>query len=104
MLVRFIIIVLIIIIGILWYLSYKRSNSKNRISNEAETSYAEEFDPHKVLKVPGNATQEEIHKAWVELAAQYHPDKAAHLGSDLQALAEKRFKEIQRAYDILKRD
>lgn len=104
MLVRFIIIILIIIIGIFWYLSYKRGNPKRCAPDEAETFRTGEFDPYEVLKVPRDATQEEIHKAWVELAAQYHPDKAAHLGPDLQALAEKRFKEIQRAYDILKRD
>lgn len=102
MLVRFIIIILIIIIGILWYLSYKRTNLKRGAQGGYQP--AEEFNPYKVLQIPRDATQEEIHKAWVELAAQYHPDKAAHLGPDLQALAEKRFKEIQRAYDILKRD
>lgn len=102
MLVRFIIIILIIIIGIFWYLSYKRTNLKGGAQSGDQPR--EEFDPYKVLQIPRDATQEEVHKAWVELAAQYHPDKAAHLGPDLQALAEKRFKEIQRAYDILKRD
>lgn len=102
--VRFIIILLLIIIGVLWYLSYKRGNPKNRMPGDNGATHAEEFNPYKVLQVPRDATQEEIHKAWVELAAQYHPDKAAHLGPDLQALAEKRFKEIQRAYEILKRD
>lgn len=103
MLVRFIIIVLIIIIGILWYRNYKRSV---RISNMRAqgAGYDPAFDPYDILQVPRDATQEEIRKAWIELAAQYHPDKAAHLGPDLQELAEKRFKEIQRAYEVLKRD
>lgn len=102
MLIRFIIIFLLIVVGILWYLSYKRNNSNNRPANDNGTQHTAEFDPYEVLQIPRDATPEEIHKAWVELAAQYHPDKAAHLGPDLQLLAEKRFKEIQRAHDMLK--
>lgn len=104
MLIRFIIVFLLIVVGILWYLSYKRNSPDNRPANDNEPYNTKEFDPYEVLQIPRDATQEEIHKAWVELAAQYHPDKAAHLGLDLQLLAEKRFKEIQRAYDILKQD
>ena len=35
------------------------------------------------------------------LAGKYHPDKVAHLGDEFKALAEKRFKEIQKAYQEL---
>jgi len=31
--------------------------------------------------------------------AQYHPDKVAHLGPELQVLAEQMAKRINRAYD-----
>ena len=102
MLIRFIIIILLIVIGIMWYLSYKRAHLKP--GDTAEQYEGEDFDPYKVLQISRDATSDDIHKAWVDLAAQYHPDKAAHLGPDLQELAEKRFKEIQHAYDILKRD
>ena len=100
---RWIVIVLLIIIGIMYYRSVKRENMRNRDDTDG-VGAREEFDPYEILQIPRDATQEEIHKAWVSLAAQYHPDKAAHLGADLQKLAEKRFKEIQRAYDILKKD
>ncbi len=36
-----------------------------------------------------------------ELARQYHPDKVAQLGIDLQKLAHEKMIEIQRAYDEL---
>lgn len=108
MLVRFIIIILIIIVGILWYLSYKRAkttgNMPNKTKGGANEADAKEFDPYAILQVPRNATQAEIHKAWLDLASQYHPDKVTHLGPELQKLAEQRFKEIQRAYHILKKD
>lgn len=100
---RWIVIVLLIIIAIMYYRSVKRENTRNRDTADG-CDPREEFDPYQVLQISRDATPEEIHKAWVSLAAQYHPDKAAHLGEDLRKLAEKRFKEIQRAYDILKKD
>jgi DnaJ like chaperone protein len=34
---------------------------------------------------------------------QYHPDRVAHLGEDLQRLAHEKTLEIQRAYEHIKR-
>lgn len=58
-------------------------------------------DPYKTLGISPGANREEIHSAYRKLANQYHPDKVAHLGAELQELAEKRFKEIQNAYEAL---
>jgi len=52
-----------------------------------------EKDYYKILGVNHNASQEEIKKAYHRLAHKYHPDKA---GGD-----EKKFKEINEAYQIL---
>ncbi len=59
-------------------------------------------DPYTVLGLSRNATPPEIRKAYRQLAGQYHPDKVSHLGREFQRLAEKRFKEIQEAYERLK--
>ncbi|MFH1490926.1 MAG: DnaJ domain-containing protein [Pseudomonadota bacterium] len=58
-------------------------------------------DPHKVLGVGKNASPDDIKSAYKRLAAKYHPDKVAHLGEEFRVLAEKRFKEIQEAYQEL---
>ena len=50
------------------------------------------MDYYQVLGVENNATQEEIKKAFHRLAHKYHPDK----GGD-----EKKFKEINEAYQVL---
>ncbi len=55
-------------------------------------------DPYTVLNIPRNASQEEIKKAYKQLANKYHPDKVLHLGDEFKKLAEERFKEIQEAY------
>jgi uncharacterized membrane protein YkvA (DUF1232 family) len=57
--------------------------------------------PYDVLGLPPHASQDEIRSAYRKLAGQYHPDKVAHLGKEFQDMAEKRFKEIQNAYDSL---
>ena len=61
-------------------------------------------DPYTILGVDRSATQEEIKKAYRNLVTKYHPDKVAHLGDEFRDIAEKRFKEIQQAYQELKID
>jgi curved DNA-binding protein len=54
-------------------------------------------DYYKILDVARDASQEEVSKAFKKLARKYHPD----LNPD-DAEAEKKFKEINEAYEVLK--
>jgi hypothetical protein len=54
---------------------------------------------YEVLGLGETATLAEIRTAYRKLQAQYHPDKVAHLGPDLIALAEAKSKAINSAYD-----
>lgn len=58
-------------------------------------------DPYTVLGLDRNASQDEIKRAYKQLALKYHPDKVQHLGEEFQKLAEDRFKDIQDAYTAL---
>ena len=58
-------------------------------------------DPYKVLGVPPDASDDEIKKAYRALARKYHPDN--YNGSDLADLAEEKMKEVNEAYDAVKK-
>lgn len=56
-------------------------------------------DPYEVLGVPHGASEEDIKKAYRELARKYHPDNYAN--NPLADLAQEKMKEINEAYDTL---
>lgn len=56
-------------------------------------------DPYEVLGVPHGASEEEIKKAYRELARKYHPDN--YVNNPLADLAQEKMKEINEAYATL---
>jgi uncharacterized membrane protein YkvA (DUF1232 family) len=77
--------------------THKTQDAHSKASHQAEV----EKDSYQVLGVSRNASAKEIKQAYKKLAIQYHPDKVHHMADEFKVLAEKRFKEIQAAYDEL---
>ena len=59
--------------------------------------------PYEVLQVRRGASRAEITSAYRRLVQQYHPDKMANMAVEFRELAERRMKEINAAYQRLKR-
>jgi predicted lipid-binding transport protein (Tim44 family) len=111
----------LIILGVLyWYHFYYRpakakaryestyrqegQGSQSKTYNENHAQKDERFssrDPYTILGVNRGASTDEIKNAYRKLANKYHPDKVDHLGEEFKELAEKKFKDIQEAYQKL---
>lgn len=59
---------------------------------------------YQILELEKTATDEELKKAYREMALKYHPDKVSHLGEEVQKSAEQKFKEVANAYDQIKKE
>src|SRR5699024_3767332 len=57
------------------------------------------MDPYKVLGVTPQTSDDDVKRAYRELARKFHPDN--YVGNPLADLAETRMKEINEAYDMI---
>lgn len=76
--------------------------SRSRARNDRNRGQRE-FDPHDVLGIARGASAEEITRAFRDKMKQYHPDRVAGLGEELQKVAHEKSVEIRRAYDALRK-
>jgi DnaJ-class molecular chaperone len=60
------------------------------------------MDPYEIFGLKYPSTKEVIKTRYYELARKHHPDKLQHLSKEEIEMNEKKFKEINRAYEILK--
>ena len=61
------------------------------------------WDPHAILGVPHGAPEDVVTRAYRDRLKEYHPDRVASLGAELQDLAHRKTLDIQRAYAELTR-
>ena len=57
-----------------------------------------------VLEISPSATDDEVRTAYRRMAMKNHPDKVATLGPDVQKAAAEKFRQIQEAYDAIKKE
>ena len=66
--------------------------------------FVQEVDSaYKILGIDPNATDEDVKKAYREMAKKYHPDKVAYLGEDVRKSAEQKLQEVNEAYEKIKK-
>ncbi|MFO7669666.1 MAG: TerB family tellurite resistance protein [Bacteroidales bacterium] len=59
---------------------------------------------YKILETDSKASDEEVKKAFRNMAMKYHPDKVGHLGEDFKKVANEKFRKVQEAYDKIRKE
>lgn len=63
----------------------------------------ENDNAYTILGIDPSATDEEVKKAYREMAKKNHPDLVSNLGDEVREAAEKKFQEINAAYETIKK-
>jgi hypothetical protein len=83
-----------------------QKSEKGQDSNFQSENKREEFSSedhyYQVLGITRVVSKDELKNAYRNLITKYHPDKVSHLGEEFIRIAEKRSKEINKAYEFLK--
>jgi len=58
---------------------------------------------YRILEISPDATDDELKKAFREMAKKHHPDKVSHLGEEVQHAAKEKFQMINQAYNDIKK-
>lgn len=66
--------------------------------------YRDVDSDYKILGIDSSATDEEVKKAYRQMAIKFHPDKVAQMGEEFQKGAKEKFQKIQEAYDSIKKN
>lgn len=59
---------------------------------------------YKILEIDEKVSDEEVKKAYRKMAMKFHPDKVHHLGPEFQKDAQEKFRKINEAYEVIKKD
>jgi hypothetical protein len=78
-----------------------------RKEDEFDPTSATEYEKAKyfgnLLGLTGRVSKSQVRKKYLDLVAKYHPDKVFDLGEELKILAEKKTKQLNLAYEWMKK-
>ena len=65
--------------------------------------YKDSDSAYAVLELTPSASDDDVKRAYRRMAMKYHPDKVSTLGPDVQRAAAEKFRQVQEAYESIKR-
>ena len=65
--------------------------------------YKDTNSDYAVLELSPSASDDDVKRAYRRMAMKYHPDKVSTLGPDVQRAAADKFRQVQEAYETIKR-
>ncbi|MEJ5245670.1 MAG: DnaJ domain-containing protein [Bacteroidota bacterium] len=74
--------------------------------NNWENNFTIDLDEKKafaILEISPEVSNDEIKRAYLSKMKEYHPDKVENLGKEIRLLAEQKTKEINEAYNLLRK-
>ena len=78
--------------------------SQTDINSVISMFYKEVSSAYTVLGISPNSTDDEVRTAYRRMAMKNHPDKVATLGPDVQKAAAEKFRQVQEAYEAIKKE
>lgn len=57
-----------------------------------------------ILEIDRSVNDEEVKKAYRNMANKYHPDKVSYLGEDFKKVANEKFRKVNEAYEKIKKE
>jgi DnaJ like chaperone protein len=74
-------------------------------TNSLKSMFVKSTDwAYSVLEIDRSAGNDEIKKAYRQLALKNHPDKVAYLGEEIRYRAQEKFQKINEAFEIIKKE
>ena len=80
------------------------SLSNTDINSVISMFYKDVSAAYSVLGISPSATDDEVRTAYRKMAMKNHPDQVATLGPDVQKAAEEKFRQVQEAYEEIKKE
>ncbi len=78
--------------------------SQGDINSVISMFYKETNSAYTVLGISPTASDDEVRTAYRRMAMKNHPDKVATLGPDVQKAAAEKFRQVQEAYETIKKE
>ena len=87
---------------------YQYQQQRQQQYSQSNSSYSRSFssleNDYKVLEISSSVSDEEVKKAYRQLAMKHHPDRVNHLGEDIRKTAEEKFTILNQAYERIKKE